>query len=145
MRGTIWAIGLCAGLAGCGSSSDAISNDPEPFSAIAPDEGLKLIGTEPFWNMTIGPSGGGYEARFSTPEGEAPGSPFALQRFAGNNGLGFNGQMNGTNVQIAVTPGKCSDQMSDRAYAYFATIVMGDEMLSGCAMPLVPDTPNAAP
>ncbi len=125
-------------LAACGQS-DEIDADGTVFSEIAPDAAVTLTGTEPFWNFEISPlSGSKYIVRYTTPENTG-GTVFSLARFAGNNGLGFSGELEGKSVQIAITPGKCNDGMSDRTFPFTATVAMGDATLQGCAY--TSDTP----
>jgi uncharacterized membrane protein len=119
-------------LAGC-SQADGIDESGAIYDGIAPDAAISLNGTEPFWAIEIAPGeGAGYTARYSTPE-DVEGRSFVLERFAGNNGLGFSGKLDGAPVQIAITPGECSDGMSDRTYPFTATVALGDESLFGCA------------
>ncbi|MEM6907413.1 MAG: hypothetical protein AAF494_01935 [Pseudomonadota bacterium] len=113
-------------IAGC-AQSDQISRDPEPYDGISASEKITLAGTEPFWSIRID----GEEATFSSPD-QPDGTPFAVSRFAGNNGLGFSGELEGQSVQIALTPGECSDGMSDRVYPLTATIALGESTLYGC-------------
>lgn len=112
---------------GCGGGGDDRADTPKRFDAISADEKLTLIGTEPFWNMTIE----GDQLTYSTPD-NAAGIMIPVSRFSGNNGLGLNGTLDGEALQIAVTPAVCSDGMSDREYPYTATINLGDAMLNGC-------------
>lgn len=113
-------------LAGC-AQSDGISSNAEAYDAISADETLHLLGTEPFWGFEIV----GETATFSSPE-DIDGSEISVTRFAGNNGLGFSGELNQQPLQIAVTPGDCSDGMSDRSYPFTATITWGEATLYGC-------------
>ena len=99
-----------------------------PFAAISPDETIRLIGTEPFWGGTIRNG----DMVYSTPENQA-GETIRVLRFAGNNGLGFSGTRKEGPVDVAVTPGRCSDGMSDRSYPFTVTLKLGDEQRSGCA------------
>ncbi|MDY7097975.1 MAG: hypothetical protein SXU28_07545 [Pseudomonadota bacterium] len=123
---------LALAVAGC-APSDSINADGDVFAAIGPDEAISVGGTEPFWAIAIKPDGqGGYSARYSTPD-SPEGETFALSRFAGNNGLGFNGELGGQAVQIAITPGDCSDGMSDTTYPFAATVGLGEATLFGCA------------
>ena len=117
---------LGAVVAGC-TSNDQISDDTQPFDEISESETVTLLGTEPFWDFTII----GDSATYKSPE-NLDGSTFAVTRFAGNNGLGYSGELDGKAVQIAVTPGTCSDGMSDRDYPYTATINWGESTLRGC-------------
>lgn len=114
-------------LASCASEGDDRADTPERYGAIAADETLTLVGAEPFWTMVIE----GESLIYSTPE-DADGGTITVSRFAGNNGLGFNGEWQGEPLQIAVTPGVCSDGMSDREFPYTATIILGDATLFGC-------------
>jgi uncharacterized membrane protein len=119
--------------AGC-APSDSIDSDGAVFDGIAPGETITLSGTEPFWGLQIAPDRGGegYTARFSSPGDTIDPAPFAISRFAGNNGLGFNGELGERRVQVAITPGECSDGMSSRSYPFGATVALDDTTLLGC-------------
>jgi uncharacterized membrane protein len=123
-------VGACL-LCGCAQTPGEISRDTEPFKGIAPSATITLLGTEPFWGIQIEAAGAGHSARYSSPE-DIDGTQFSVTRFAGNNGIGFSGEMRGEPVQIALTPGDCSDAMSDRSYPYTATVALGDTTLFGC-------------
>lgn len=118
---------VTAGLAACTPDEDGINRKSETFSAIAPDEVITLTGTEPFWGITIEDG----MANYANPQ-HPEGWDIPVARFAGNNGLGFSGDWDGTPVTISITPGQCSDGMSDRTYPYVATIALGEETLRGC-------------
>ncbi len=111
----------------CAPGDDGIDPQGEIFSAIAPDEVITLTGTEPFWGITVKDG----QATYTNPENPA-GQAFPVTRFAGNNGLGFSGAWDDTPVTITITPGQCSDGMSDRSFPYVATIALGEETLRGC-------------
>lgn len=128
-------------LAGCASPEDAIDPKGKTFDGIAPAEIITLTGTEPFWAIRIN----GAEATYSNPE-HPEGFAFAVARFAGNNGLGLTGTLFGAPVTITLTPGKCSDGMSDRTFPYVATVALGEETLRGCGYTdKQPYTGEAAP
>jgi uncharacterized membrane protein len=114
-------------LAACSQPADKIDPQGKVFDAVAPDEVISLIGTEPFWGIRI--TGG--QASYSHPE-HPEGLDFAVTRFAGNNGLGFSGTLDGQAVAITLTPGECSDGMSDLAYPFVATVAYGEATLRGC-------------
>jgi len=114
-------------LAACSPASDGIDPEGRTFDAVAPDEVVTFTGTEPFWNLRIE----GDAAVWSTPE-NPDGTPFAVSRFAGNNGLGFSGEVAGEPITATLTPGTCSDGMSDRRYPFVATIALGGETFEGC-------------
>lgn len=119
-------------LAGCSKDTGMIDSEGKVFDRIEAEASLSLIGTEPFWSLVIEPDGERYTARYSTPE-TIDGTSFAATRFAGNNGLGFSGRLGEEPVQIAITPGKCSDGMSDRVYPFSASVRIGETLLEGCA------------
>ncbi len=128
-------------LSACSPPSQTIDPAGETFAAVAPDEVITLTGTEPFWGVRI--SGG--QANYANPD-HPEGYDFAVERFAGNNGLGFSGTMEGAAITITLTLGECSDAMSDRSYPYVATIALDDEILRGCGYTdRQPFTGDAAP
>lgn len=103
------------------------TEEAPPFDGITPEEVISLSGTEPFWGITIDDD----VATYRNPE-NPEGSVFEVSRFAGNNGLGFSGKLDGSEVTITVTPGECSDGMSDRTYPFTATVKLGEDNLAGC-------------
>ena len=119
-------------VAGCSEEPGDISRDSQPFDGIAETASIDVGGTEPFWGLSIAPSGNGFEATYSSPELPA-GTSFPVTRFAGNNGLGFSGDWAGAPVNLALTPGECSDGISDRTYPYTATLQLDEVTLFGCA------------
>lgn len=137
-----WALPLIACLpAACDSTADTIDPQGKTFAAIAPEEVISLTGTEPFWGMRIENG----KAKYTNPD-NPEGRDFGVTRFAGNNGLGFSGVWEGTAVTISLTPGQCSDGMSDRTYPYVATIALGETTLRGCGYTdRQPFTGDAAP
>lgn len=113
---------------GSGENVPGGSDDDQPYSGIADNAVLKLIGTEPFWNATID----GDAMIWQTPE-NIDGVTVPVERFAGRGGLSFSTDLNGAAMDIAVTPGECSDGMSDRTYPFTATVQIGREQRNGCA------------
>lgn len=109
------------------AQTETIDPEGKAFTAVAPEEVVNLTGTEPFWNVTIT----GQTARYSNPE-HPEGFDFTVTRFAGNGGLAFSGTLFAEPFTATLTPGQCSDGMSDRAYPYVATIALGEETLRGC-------------
>lgn len=100
----------------------------DAFDAIGAEETIYFTGTEPFWGGEIS----GTDARYSTPD-NPDGTTFTVARFAGNNGLGFTGALEGAPFDLTITPGECSDGMSDRTYPYTATLLLGGNQRNGCA------------
>lgn len=119
---------IAPGLAACAPAKDGnIDPKGKTFDAVAPTEVVTLTGTEPFWNLRIE----GSKGVWSAPDNQ-PGTRLSLSRFAGNNGLGFSGTLEGQALSAALTPGECSDGMSDRRFPFVATIALGGETLTGC-------------
>ena len=120
---------FCLLLAACQSGDGTPGTGPtDAFDGIAPGETVRLTGTEPFWHARIT----GRAATYVTPERQ-DGITFDVDRFAGNNGLAFTGRMEGQSFDLTITPGTCSDGMSDRSYPYTATLRIADEQRNGCA------------
>lgn len=113
---------------GAGSQVPGDSSDTRPFADIAGDEVLRLTGTEPFWGGEIS----GSTLTYSTPENIA-GTEIAVERFAGRGGLSFSGELEGGRLDMMVTPGECSDGMSDRTYPFTVSLRLGEEERQGCA------------
>ncbi len=111
-------------LAGCQAAGPEVT---PTFSGIAADERVQFTGTEPFWGGEVANG----EALYRTPE-NVEGERFAVSRFAGNNGVSFTGTLAGEAFDMMVTPGTCSDGMSDRSYPYTVTVEHGGRRLDGC-------------
>lgn len=129
IRPAALAVAGALALGGCGGAGSVPeASATSAFDAIASEEAVHYIGTEPFWG---GVAQGGM-ATYETPE-NAPGRAFPVERFAGNNGLGFSGRLEGESFDLTITPGACSDGMSDRRYPLTATLMVGGEQRQGCA------------
>lgn len=129
MKSCLTLLGLATFVAACQQADGEVGSGPtEAFSAIAQDEIIFLTGTEPFWGGEIENE----TALYSTPENQ-DGTQFPVERFAGNNGLAFTGQMDAARFDLMITPGECSDGMSDRTYPFVATLQLDDEQRNGCA------------
>lgn len=109
------------------AQTDGIDPEGKPFDKVAPQEAVTMLGTEPFWNLAVA----GEEGQWTTPDNQ-PGTRFAVKRFAGNGGLGFSGAVDGKPLTATLTPGQCSDGMSERSFPYVATIALGGETSRGC-------------
>lgn len=131
-RSLVLAVGLslaaCEG--GTGGSVPGIGNtdDSRPYDGIGEAEVLHFTGTEPFWGGEVVEG----TLRYSTPE-NIDGVRIPVERFAGRNGLSFSGTLDGANFIMAVTPGECSDNMSDRTYPFTVTLEIGSDQRYGCA------------
>ncbi len=129
--------GIClaaaiASLAACQAGPDGGENvpgtSPEGFTGIAEDETIIFGGTEPFWGGEVQ----GTQLTYSTPE-NPDGTQIAVERFVGQGGISFSGTLFEEGFDMTVTPGECSDGMSDRTYPYTVTVIVGETQLNGCA------------
>lgn len=114
-------------LAACQSAGEG-EPTTEPYAAIGGDETIRFTGTEPFWGGEVT----GERLLYSTVE-NPDGTAIAVERFAGNSGLGFSGMLAGARFDMTVTEGECSDGMSDRTYPLTVTLLVGSEQRNGCA------------
>ena len=103
------------------------ADDTAPYAGIAEDEVVHFTGTEPFW----GGEASGTSLLYTTPD-NIDGNRISVTRFAGRNGLSFSGTFAGADFVLAVTPGACSDGMSDRTYPFVATLQVTGETRAGC-------------
>ena len=93
------------------------------------------VGNEPFWNITVTPTG----VLYQTPETQIR-FPYikplqAIGRVTGST-LVYplcKGNQQGTLVLQKLTSGFCNDTMSDNLYPYSATVILNNTVLSGCA------------
>jgi uncharacterized membrane protein len=112
-----------------GSSEEA----PPPADApivVGPDYSgdFDAVGTEPFWNVKVRAAG----MTLSRPDHPdvATGNPGV--RIDGDQGL-FDAAAGERRLVLRLTPGDCSDGMSDRHYGYLAEVWIDGETLKGCA------------
>lgn len=114
-----------------GDAQDATARkqgeDGNNFTAIAPDETLRFSGTEPFWGGSVT----GETLTWTTPD-KPEGTTIKVDRFSGNNGLGFSGTLGASAFNMAVTHAPCSDGMSDRTFPFTVTVEISQETRSGC-------------
>jgi len=123
-------------LSACGGNSSVPGSgtktfdaeDTQSFAGIGADEVVHFTGTEPFWG---GQAASG-SLTYTTPD-DQKGATIAVSRFAGRNGLSFSGDFGGMPFVLAVTPGKCSDGMSERSYPFAVTLQVTGEQREGCA------------
>lgn len=121
-------------LAGCharrGEGNGGVPGDPESseaFAGISADETLHVLGTEPFWSGKAR----GATLLYSTPA-TPEGTSIPIKRFGGRNGLGLSGTYEGKPFDMTVTPGTCSDGMSDRSFPFTVTLNLGETIREGC-------------
>ncbi|WP_409019259.1 hypothetical protein [Brevundimonas vesicularis] len=120
---------------GCGEARDPAPLAPEPprdLAGVNLDEPLRVLGTEPFWHLDIGPTTLNYLNADETQHvADNPGP--ALQ---GASAVWATQTKAGMPLKITLTPIDCSDGMSDRIYPLSAEIELGSTQLTGCAAAL---------
>lgn len=114
--------------AGAAASAPDDERQAQGFSRIAPNETVRFTGNEPFWGGQVAFT----TLTYSTPD-NPDGTAVEVQRMAGRGGVSWSGQYEGAPFTLAVTPGECSDGMSDRTYPYVATLQVQGEQRNGCA------------
>jgi uncharacterized membrane protein len=110
------------------SPTVATAADTQVYSGIGSGETVHFTGTEPFWGGEVS----GETLTYETPDNQV-GRMVAVSRFAGRNGLSFSGELDDMPFVLAVTPGQCSDGMSDRSYPFTATLQVDGQQRNGCA------------
>jgi uncharacterized membrane protein len=104
------------------------AQDTRPYAGIGETELVRFAGTEPFWGGSLADT----TLIWSTPD-NIEGTTIPVTRFAGRGGLTVSGVLDGAQMDMAITPGACSDGMSERTYPFIATVKLGAQDLSGCA------------
>jgi uncharacterized membrane protein len=116
---------------------DAPADPTEPASAPAAPQAavnadflgpIQAAGTEPFWALTVSHE----ELVFTRPDHDAVRVPNPGPRMEGKSVVWA--APHGA-LELTLTPGHCSDGMSDRDYPYTAVVVADGQTLSGCARP----------
>ncbi|WP_017654083.1 COG3650 family protein [Fortiea contorta] len=96
-------------------------------------ENFVARGTEPFWNLTLSKSG----IIYSVPDGKKQTFPYVTPLAASGRTADFvrvyQFRGRGNNTLIIKKVNTCSDGMSDQNYPYSATLILGNQVLEGCA------------
>lgn len=88
----------------------------------------RAFGNEPFWSVRVE----GETLVFSTPENQA-GTVLQGRRVPSLVGVVMLGQEAGREFNLSISPGECSDGMSDNRYDHTATWIYGGTTYHGCA------------
>ncbi|MEO1044000.1 MAG: hypothetical protein AAFX04_01015 [Pseudomonadota bacterium] len=129
----------CLLLTACSAATDkdnvpGDTSDKRPYDGIAADAVIHLTGNEPFWGGEISSDkDAAPETLLYTTPDNPEGDRVTVKRFAGRGGLSFSGTLASERLTLVITPGQCSDTMSDRVYPFVVTLQLGDEIRSGCA------------
>lgn len=127
---------LSAGLAACGQSMGASETAAPPADApvaAGPDYAgdFDVIGTEPFWSVKIRSA----SVVLTRPDAAQVSNANPGVRIDGEQGVwDSNGQSEDAGrLVVRLTPGVCTDGMSDRVYRFYAEVWIDRETLKGCA------------
>ena len=93
----------------------------------APLQAWRGFGNEPFWEARVE----GDTLVFSTPEDQG-GHRMQGRRVPSLVGYVFIGKDGDKDFNLGLTPGECSDGMSDNRYAFTATFTYGGTTYKGC-------------
>jgi uncharacterized membrane protein len=104
--------------------TDADTLGPQPV-----EPAFRLLGNEPFWNLTIDSTG----IRFRTPEDTA-GLRFGFTHavMVGDS-LRWNSVGDAGMIEAVVAAAECSDGMSDKVWPYRSRVTIGAQRYTGCA------------
>jgi len=89
---------------------------------------FKATGTEPFWGAAVD----GATLVYTTPE-FANGIRITVTRRDSAGSAEYAGTLDGKPLSLKVTPGPCSDGMSERIYRFTAVREIGPDIARGCA------------
>lgn len=105
-------------------------DDPRGPHRPAPGTSWHAFGNEPFWSVEAR----GTTLVFTTPDDEK-GVTLLGRRVPSLVGTVILGSGPRGDFHFGVTPGECSDGMSDRTYRHAATFIYGGMTYKGCAEP----------
>ncbi|HEY0052633.1 MAG TPA: hypothetical protein VGB49_04395 [Caulobacteraceae bacterium] len=102
---------------------------PEVLNGVALTGGVSAVGTEPFWDVQIA----GERLTLSGVDRPERSTRHGGVTVRGDRAAWWGRFPDGQAITVAVTPGPCSDGMSDRTYPLKASVSLGSETLTGCA------------
>lgn len=120
-------------LTACGAPMGSPADAPPPADApvtVGPDYSgdFDAIGTEPFWSVKVRASG----LTLTRPDQAEVTTANPGVRADGEQGV-WDGTAGEQRLVLRLTPGDCTDGMSDRRYGYAAEVWIDGETLRGCA------------
>lgn len=98
-------------------------------------EEFRVVGTEPFWGMSVSKRGMVY----STPESQPRSFPYTAPMSAQGRPADLvrvyrlQGKPSTSHVLVIKKVAACSDGMSDKQYPYAATLILDNAVREGCA------------
>ncbi|MFN3807521.1 hypothetical protein [Asticcacaulis sp.] len=122
-------------LTACGPE---VEKPPEPestqvdsLSGVDLNAPLSVIGTEPFWSLTLTER----DVTFERPGEEAQVFPRHLFEINKDKSGPKRAELLSNEMSLTLIAQTCSDGMSNRTYPLTAEVNLGDEVLKGCATP----------
>ena len=125
-----------APVAGAAAAPAAQPPAATPTAPMSPT-GYALVGTEPFWGGTVT----GTSVRYMVPERQF-GDVVETRRSYGPGSETYAGTFRRRPFVLTLTRAPCSDGMSERPFAFTATLQVAGETRRGCADP---EEPRPAP
>lgn len=123
-------------------ATNAVSaNAPSVAPATAPPQreriqteplAYRALGTEPFWSVTV------RQGRATLERPDRPSLTVAVTLTEDRRALRYIGE----GLTLMVSPGPCSDGMSDALYADRVQVAFGEGTLKGCGGPRIDDGPE---
>ncbi|HEX8192945.1 MAG TPA: hypothetical protein VF552_08600 [Allosphingosinicella sp.] len=118
--------------------ANAAAPSPSPTPPATPSQpmsptGYALVGTEPFWGGTVT----GTSVRYMVPERQF-GDVVETRRTYGPGRETYSGRFRGQPFVLTLVRQACSDGMSERPFAFTATLQVAGETRRGCADPEEP-------
>lgn len=109
------------------AASATVSGEPDVtiLAGVDLSEQIRLLGTEPFWAITVDDTDVLLERPDAAPRHFTP---------SGFHVIGNRAELRSTTLSIVLTPGPCSDGMSDRQYPLTAEVRLDTDVLKGCAI-----------
>jgi uncharacterized membrane protein len=114
-----------------GLSAGLLTHSSGVVARTANSEKFTVLGTEPFWSVSVSKSG----IVYSSPEVKKQTFPYVAPLKAQGRPDDFVRvyRLRGNNTLIIKKDNACSDGMSDNKYPYSAVLIMGNKVLEGCA------------
>ena len=122
--------GLSLVPAGCADRMGGTGIGSPPPTGFTVPQRFIARGTEPFWAATVD----GATLTYATPENQA-GTRLPVTRQVLGESVVVRGLLASRKLILVVSPGPCSDGMSDIVYPYAVDRTLGEELQRGCAAP----------
>lgn len=96
---------------------------------------FRAMGNEPFWSATV-TDGSDTDGRVEYTRLGEDSVTVEVERLADAKGVTYTGTLRGAPFVLGIRGIRCADTMADTTYEFTATLDVGVETLSGCAVAL---------